>query len=108
MAARRLERAIGVIYRPDTERLSHYFDASLPNQFDEWIWFDETTAVRPLTTQQSREHEAPHPFARTASLRRFWSARVSLDYRALAVRDGDDLLWFCIGHHREYDRLIGR
>jgi protein-L-isoaspartate(D-aspartate) O-methyltransferase len=44
----RLERAIGVIYRPDTELLSHYFEARLPEQFDEWIWFDETTAVRPL------------------------------------------------------------
>lgn len=63
LAARRLERAIGVIYRPDTERQSHYFDASLPNQFDEWIWFDETSAVHPLTTQQSAEHEPPHPFA---------------------------------------------
>ena len=63
LAQRRLERAIGVIYRPETERLSHYFDASLPNQFDEWIWFDETSAVRALTTQQSAAHEPSHPFA---------------------------------------------
>ena len=63
LAQRRLERAIGVIYHPETERLSHYFDASLPNQFDEWIWFDETSAVHPLTTQQSAAHEPPHPFA---------------------------------------------
>ena len=63
LAARRLERAIGVVYHPETERLSHYFDASLSNQFDEWIWFDETSAVHPLTTQQSAEHEPPHPFA---------------------------------------------
>ncbi|QDT91565.1 protein-L-isoaspartate(D-aspartate) O-methyltransferase [Gimesia algae] len=63
LANRRLERAIGVIYRPETERHSHYFDASLPHQFDEWIWFDETSAVQPLTTQQSKEHEPPHPFA---------------------------------------------
>jgi erythromycin esterase-like protein len=63
LAARRLERAIGVIYRPDTERLSHYFDASLPRQFDEWIWFDETEAVHSLTTQQTAEHEPAHPFA---------------------------------------------
>jgi protein-L-isoaspartate(D-aspartate) O-methyltransferase len=63
LAAQRLERAIGVIYRPETERLSHYFDASLPGQFDEWIWFDESSAVQPLTTQQSAEHEPPHPFA---------------------------------------------
>ncbi len=63
LAQRRLERAVGVIYRPETERLSHYFDASLPNQFDEWIWFDATTAVHPLTTEQLAAHEAPHPFA---------------------------------------------
>jgi protein-L-isoaspartate(D-aspartate) O-methyltransferase len=63
LAARRLERAIGVIYHPETERLSHYFDASLSRQFDEWIWFDETHAVHPLTTQQLAEHEPPHPFA---------------------------------------------
>ncbi|MCA9099556.1 MAG: protein-L-isoaspartate(D-aspartate) O-methyltransferase [Planctomycetales bacterium] len=63
LALRRLERAIGVIYRPETERLSHYFDASLARQFDEWIWLDETSALRPLTTKQAAEHEPPHPFA---------------------------------------------
>lgn len=63
LAQRRLERAIGVIYRPDTERASHYFDASLPQQFDEWIWFDETSAVGPLSTRQSGAHEPEHPFA---------------------------------------------
>ena len=45
LAVPRLERAIGVIYRPDTERASHYFKASLPHQFDEYIWIDETTPV---------------------------------------------------------------
>jgi protein-L-isoaspartate(D-aspartate) O-methyltransferase len=60
----RLERAIGVIYRPDTELLSHYFEAILPDQFDEWVWFDESSAVRAL----GRGGEAPslaegHPFA---------------------------------------------
>jgi protein-L-isoaspartate(D-aspartate) O-methyltransferase len=44
----RLERAIGVIYRPETERHSHYFQAVLPEQFDEVVWFDETSAVTPL------------------------------------------------------------
>jgi protein-L-isoaspartate(D-aspartate) O-methyltransferase len=63
LAIKRLERAIGVIYRPDTERSSHYFEASLPEQFDEWIWFDETTAVRPLSTEQIAAHEPSHPFA---------------------------------------------
>lgn len=44
----RLERAIGVIYRPETERASHYFGAHLPAQFDAIIHCDQTTAVEPL------------------------------------------------------------
>jgi protein-L-isoaspartate(D-aspartate) O-methyltransferase len=44
----RLERAIGVVYRPESELLSHYFQASLPRQFDEFIWFGETRAVTPV------------------------------------------------------------
>jgi protein-L-isoaspartate(D-aspartate) O-methyltransferase len=44
----RLERAIGVVYRPDTELVSHYFSASLPLQFDEYVWIDETHALDPL------------------------------------------------------------
>lgn len=48
LSAARLERAIGVIYRPETEVASHYFQAILPEQFDEYLWFDETTAVAPL------------------------------------------------------------
>ncbi|MBM9401642.1 erythromycin esterase family protein [Gluconacetobacter azotocaptans] len=42
------ERAIGVIYRPETELASHYFEASLAEQFDAWVWFEETRAVMPL------------------------------------------------------------
>lgn len=45
---RRLERAIGVIYRPETERASHYFGARLARQFDAVIHFDHTRAVQPL------------------------------------------------------------
>ena len=44
----RLERAIGVIYLPQTERQSHYFFASLTRQFDAVLHFDETRAVEPL------------------------------------------------------------
>ncbi|RWM89775.1 MAG: protein-L-isoaspartate(D-aspartate) O-methyltransferase [Mesorhizobium sp.] len=48
---RRLERFIGVIYRPETELRSHYADASLSRQFDAFVWFDETVAVTPLGPQ---------------------------------------------------------
>lgn len=50
-----LERAIGVVYRPRSELASHYFHASLPRQFDEYIWFDETSAVEPLPETSKSE-----------------------------------------------------
>ena len=48
LAAARLERAIGVLYLPESERASHYFRARLPDQFDFVLHFDETRAVEPL------------------------------------------------------------
>ncbi|MGN6149019.1 MAG: erythromycin esterase family protein, partial [Rhizomicrobium sp.] len=48
LAAPRLERAIGVIYRPETELQSHYFRAVLAEQFDAFVWFDKTCAITPL------------------------------------------------------------
>jgi protein-L-isoaspartate(D-aspartate) O-methyltransferase len=59
----RLERAVGVVYRPETELQSHYFHASLPRQFDEYVWFDETRAVRPITTAEARALSGLHPFS---------------------------------------------
>jgi erythromycin esterase-like protein len=61
-----LERAIGVIYLPESERLSHYFDARLADQFDAVIHLDQTRAVEPLErTAQWETGEFPetHPFA---------------------------------------------
>jgi len=49
-----------------------------------------------------------HPSLHLKKVGRFWSVRVGLHYRALAVEEGTDLLWFWIGHHSEYDRLIGK
>lgn len=59
----RLERAIGVIYRPETERQSHYFWARLPDQFDAVLHFDETRAVKPLeSTADWETGELPETF----------------------------------------------
>jgi protein-L-isoaspartate(D-aspartate) O-methyltransferase len=58
----RLERAIGVIYRPETERASHYFEANLPQQFDEYVWFDDTHAVTPLDTAEIEGLPDTYPF----------------------------------------------
>lgn len=63
LADPRLERAIGVIYRPDTELESHYFQAVLPAQFDEYIWFDETQAVHPLSDSEPLREDQAHPLA---------------------------------------------
>jgi erythromycin esterase-like protein len=62
LSAPRLERAIGVVYRPDTELASHYFYASLPFQFDELIWFDETHAVEPLPLDRPAGPDLPETY----------------------------------------------
>jgi hypothetical protein len=48
-----------------------------------------------------------HPSLHFKKVGRYWSARVGLSYRALAVEDGDDHIWVWIGNHDDYDRLIG-
>jgi erythromycin esterase-like protein len=66
MRTARLERAIGVVYRPQTERQSHYFRARVADQFDAVIHIDETRAVEPLErTGRWERGEAPetYPFA---------------------------------------------
>jgi protein-L-isoaspartate(D-aspartate) O-methyltransferase len=58
----RLERAIGVIYRPETELASHYFDAHLAEQFDGYVWFEQTRAVKPLPTEPKEGLPETYPF----------------------------------------------
>lgn len=57
-----LERAIGVIYRPHTERQSHYFEAVLAEQFDAWIWFETSEAVTPLGPEHLEGTPDTYPF----------------------------------------------
>jgi erythromycin esterase-like protein len=57
-----MERAIGVIYRPETELATHYFQATLAEQFDEYIWFDNTKAVTPFDTKTVEEMPDTYPF----------------------------------------------
>ncbi len=60
----RLERAIGVIYRPESERLSHYFYARLPRQFDAVVHYDVTRALEPLEqiTEADEQDDAPETY----------------------------------------------
>jgi protein-L-isoaspartate(D-aspartate) O-methyltransferase len=62
LAKERLQRAIGVIYRPETELASHYFSASLPRQFDEYIWIDQTRAVEAIKTRELEGLPDTYPF----------------------------------------------
>ncbi|TMJ57818.1 MAG: protein-L-isoaspartate(D-aspartate) O-methyltransferase [Alphaproteobacteria bacterium] len=62
LLAPRLERFIGVIYRPETELESHYSEASLPQQFDAYVWFEESNAVTPLPTKRREGMPETYPF----------------------------------------------
>ncbi|MBC8741361.1 protein-L-isoaspartate(D-aspartate) O-methyltransferase [Paraburkholderia sp. UCT31] len=57
-----LERFIGVIYRPGTERYSHYAEASLAEQFDAFVWFDRTSAVSALPVSADEKNHAAETF----------------------------------------------
>jgi erythromycin esterase-like protein len=48
LSGSKLERAIGVVYRPDTELMSHYFKAVMAEQFDAFVWFEETSPITPI------------------------------------------------------------
>ncbi|MBB4039268.1 erythromycin esterase-like protein [Microvirga flocculans] len=58
----RLERAIGVVYRPETELYSHYFEAVLAEQFDAFVWFEQTGAVTPLSHAHGKGMPETYPF----------------------------------------------
>ena len=52
------------------------------------------------------KRDAHHGSLHFKPVGRLWSARVGIHYRAVAVQEGQDFVWFWIGHHKEYDRLI--
>ena len=62
IAEPRLERYIGVIYRPETERASHYSYAELSKQYDAFVWFDQTQALTPLPTLTNKKEDETYPF----------------------------------------------
>jgi erythromycin esterase-like protein len=62
LAGPRLERAIGVLYRPETERASHYFASRLPRQFDAIVHVDVTRALEPLEKWGRREVDLPETY----------------------------------------------
>jgi hypothetical protein len=67
LSRERLERAIGVMYLPETERVSHYFRSVLPDEFDAFIWLEETRAVTPIPTSGRVGLPDGHPFGTHAA-----------------------------------------
>ena len=65
--------------------------------------------IQKLATENFKllKQEPSHPSLHFKKVGRFWSARVGIHYRAIAVEDGSDIVWFWIGRHDEYDRIIG-
>jgi erythromycin esterase-like protein len=63
LAESRLERAIGVVYRPESELASHYFEAELADQFDAWIWFEETRALDARLTGAGERPALTYPWS---------------------------------------------
>lgn len=75
-----------------------------------WDRLDELPqSVQDLARKNFRllKENPSHPSLQFKRVGRFWSARVGLNYRALAVEDGPDFIWVWIGDHDEYDRLVG-
>ena len=66
--------------------------------------------VRTLADDSHRllESNPRHPSLHLKKVGRFWSVRIGLHYRALAIQDNVNIIWFWIGSHPEYDRLLGR
>lgn len=62
LLAPRLERYIGVIYRPETERQSHYSHARLADQYDAFLWLDATSSVHPIATRSAAGEDETYPF----------------------------------------------
>ena len=76
-----------------------------------WFHFNSLPEHVQRTARRSFERlkENPgYPSLRFKKVGKFWSVRVGLSYRALAVEDGDDLIWVWIGSHAEYDRITSR
>ena len=53
-----------------------------------------------------RKDNPRHPSLHFKKVGRFWSARVGIRYRALAVKDGEDFIWVWIGNHNDYDQIV--
>ncbi|MDJ0659880.1 MAG: hypothetical protein QNJ42_10385 [Crocosphaera sp.] len=54
------------------------------------------------------KHDPYYPSLHFKKVGRFWTVRIGIHYRAIAVEDGQEMAWFWIGHHAEYDKILGK
>jgi hypothetical protein len=76
-----------------------------------WACFQELSEeIQRSTTKQYRLwlRDVKHPSVQFKRVQNYWSARITDNYRALGIADGDTVVWFWIGNHSEYERLIKR
>lgn len=74
-----------------------------------WRFYESLSAdIRRLADENYEllKSDPRHPSLHFKKVGRLWSARIGIHYRAVAVEDGLDMVWFWIGHHSEYDRII--
>jgi hypothetical protein len=74
-----------------------------------WGFYNQLPGhIRHLAAEnfQLLKEDSHHPSVHFKNVGRYWSARIGIHYRALAVQEGEDIVWFWIGHHSEYDRLV--
>ena len=77
---------------------------------DFWHCYDALPQENRKQADQAFEHlkkDVQYPSLHFKKVGRFWSARVSGNYRALAVEGGEGLVWFWIGSHADYDKIVG-
>jgi len=84
---------------------------SLTHRASPRFWALYNALPEEVRRQADRAHSALlldpfHPSLHLKRIGRYWSVRVGLHYRALAVQEDEDLVWFWIGTHAEYDRLV--
>ena len=76
-----------------------------------WSRFDSLPEATQRIARRNFEQlkrDPRYPSIRFRKIGEYWSARVGLPYRALAIEDGDDFIWVWIETHAEYDRIVGR
>jgi hypothetical protein len=76
-----------------------------------WRFYSELPKeVRDLADENFEllKRDSRHPSLHFKKVGRFWSARIGIHYRAIAVEDSEDMVWFWIGHHSDYDQIVAK